>query len=269
MAVAVQPFSGDFIADSNHSSVQFSVARMKVSRFRASFADVDARLVADGDDVRLEGRARVDSISITEPPELREHVVSGKVFFDATDHPELRLPVESRRLRRGGTRTCERRARAAGRHPADRGERDLPATGRRSLRRNPRRDRTRGTIDRREWGFDWQMPMPDGDDMLGWKVELDVRLELVSVDSRARARTGQKPSPRLLQPPASGRSCAAPSLGRRVRALVRDRRPTRVQRGPRRSRAPACSDAAARRHRRCDGSMPRPYPREQALEPSG
>jgi len=28
-------------------------------------------------------------------------------------------------------------------------------------------------------GFDWQMALPDGDDVLAWQVELDVRLELV------------------------------------------------------------------------------------------
>src|SRR5205807_2397499 len=91
MAVAAQPFTGAFVADRNHSSVLFSVGHMKVSRFRASFADVDARLAADEDGVRLEGRARVDSISIAEPPELREHVVSGPDFFAAGEHPEIRF----------------------------------------------------------------------------------------------------------------------------------------------------------------------------------
>ena len=76
MAVAAQPFTGAFVADRNHSSVLFSVRHMKVSRFRASFADVDARLAADEEGVRLEGRARVDSISIADPPELRDKVLS-------------------------------------------------------------------------------------------------------------------------------------------------------------------------------------------------
>src|SRR5437899_2087084 len=91
MAVAAQPFTGAFVADRNHSSVLFSVQHVKVSRFRASFADVDARLAADEEGVRLEGRARVDSISIADPPELREHVVSGQDFFDAGEHPEIRF----------------------------------------------------------------------------------------------------------------------------------------------------------------------------------
>ena len=91
MAVTAQPFTGAFVADRSHSSVLFSVRHMKVSRFRASFADVDAHLAADEEGLRLAGRARVDSISIADPPELRKHVVSGQDFFDAGEHPEIRF----------------------------------------------------------------------------------------------------------------------------------------------------------------------------------
>jgi polyisoprenoid-binding protein YceI len=179
MAVATQPFTGAFVADRNHSSVLFSVRHMKVSRFRASFADVDARLAADEEDVRLEGRARVDSISIAEPPELREHVVSGKDFFDAAEHPEIRF--RSSRVDFGDDGAI----RVAGELELRGLARPIEASG---TYRPPVVDpygMSRGaielvaTIDRRAWGLNWQMPLPDGDDVLGWEVELDVRLELV------------------------------------------------------------------------------------------
>jgi hypothetical protein len=35
------------------------------------------------------------------------------------------------------------------------------------------------TLDRREWGMDWQMPLPKGGDVLGYDVELTVHLELI------------------------------------------------------------------------------------------
>ena len=47
MAVATQQFSGTYVADPHHSSIVFGVRHMNVSVFRASFADVEARLVAD------------------------------------------------------------------------------------------------------------------------------------------------------------------------------------------------------------------------------
>jgi polyisoprenoid-binding protein YceI len=179
MAVAAQPFEGAFVADRNHSSVVFSVRHIKVSRFRASFADVEAHLATEQDRVRLEGRARVDSISIAEPPELREHVVSGKDFFDAGEHPEIRfrsnrvdfddegtIRVSGELDLRGVSGPIEAsgtyRAPVADPFGANRAAIELATT-----------------IDRRNWGFDWQLPLPDGDDALGWEVELDVRLELV------------------------------------------------------------------------------------------
>jgi polyisoprenoid-binding protein YceI len=179
MAVATQPFRGTFVADPSHSSAVFSVQHMKVSRFRASFADLAADLAADHEGVRLEGRARVDSISIAQPPELREHVVSGRDFFDAGVSPEIRfnsslidfdddgvIRVEGELELRGVSRPIvasgSYRAPVADPYGASRGAIELTAT-----------------IDRREWGFDWQMPLPDGDDVLGWEVELDIRLELV------------------------------------------------------------------------------------------
>ena len=179
MAVAAQPFTGAFVADRNHSSVLFSVRHMKVSRFRASFADVEARFAADEEGVRLEGRARVDSISIADPPELREHVVSGQDFFDAAEHPEIRF--RSSRVDFGDDGAI----RVAGELELRGLARPIEASG---TYRQPVVDpygTSRGaielmtTIDRRDWGLDWQMPLPSGDDVLGWEVELDIRLELV------------------------------------------------------------------------------------------
>ena len=35
------------------------------------------------------------------------------------------------------------------------------------------------TVDRRDWGLSWQLPLPDGGDAVGWEVELTAELELV------------------------------------------------------------------------------------------
>jgi polyisoprenoid-binding protein YceI len=179
MSVVAKPFVGAFVADVNHSSVLFSVRHMSVSRFRGSFADVEARFAADGQRARLEGRARVDSISIANPPELRDHVVSGPDFFDGDEHPEIRFRSSRVDFEDAGT------IRVSGDLELRGVTRPIEASGR---YRSPVTDPygvSRGaieltaTLDRRDWGFDWQMPLPDGDNVLGWEVELDVRLELV------------------------------------------------------------------------------------------
>jgi polyisoprenoid-binding protein YceI len=35
------------------------------------------------------------------------------------------------------------------------------------------------TVDRRDWGLDWQAPLPSGGDALGNEVQLTAHLELV------------------------------------------------------------------------------------------
>src|SRR4051812_47377235 len=84
MSTATQPLAGRFQADPVHSSFGFAVKHMGVNTFRGTLADVDASYV----DGVLEGRAKVESISITNPPEFRAHVLAED-FFDAERHPEV------------------------------------------------------------------------------------------------------------------------------------------------------------------------------------
>ncbi len=179
MAVTTDPLTGAFEADRTHSSFQFAVRHMKVSTFRASFGDVDARLIADASDLRLEGAARVESISIADPPEFRDHVVRGADFFDADNHPEILFRSERVELAEKGTASVEGELTIKGI------SRPITATG---TYERPVEDpfgslraalELRAVLDRRDWELSWQHPLPDGADVLGWDVELTVQLELV------------------------------------------------------------------------------------------
>ena len=84
--------TGTYELDRAHSTVQFAVKHVGVSTFRASFADVDARLTVEDGAIALEGRVGVESVSIVEPAEFREHVVRGRRA--AGDCHRARVPVE-------------------------------------------------------------------------------------------------------------------------------------------------------------------------------
>lgn len=179
MPVATHQLAGTFIADPDHSSVTFAVKHMKVSSFRARFADVEARLEAGASGVSLEGRARVESVSISNPPEFREHVVNGEEFFDALNHPEIAF--RSTRVELGD----DGRANVEGELEIKGISRPVTASG---THQPPVEDpygsvRTAielsATVDRREWSMDWQMPLPKGGEALGYEVEVIVDLELV------------------------------------------------------------------------------------------
>jgi polyisoprenoid-binding protein YceI len=179
MTTATQDFTGTFTADQVHSSFLFAVRHMKVSRFRATFGDVDARVEGGESGISLEGRARVTSISITAPPEFREHVVNGEEFFDGRNHPEIVFRSTRVELAEDGGLAVDGELEIKGI------ARPVTATGTYQF---PVEDpygasraaiELRAVVDRRDWDMSWQMPLPGGGEALGYEVELTVHLELV------------------------------------------------------------------------------------------
>jgi polyisoprenoid-binding protein YceI len=179
VTTATRIAEGTYQTDPIHSSVQAGVRHMGVGSFRTTFSDVDARLTADADGVRLEGRAQVESISIHNPPEFREHVVNGADFFDATNHPEIVFSSGRLELNPDGTVELDGELVIKGI------ARPLSATG---TWREPVEDPYGGVrmalelqavVDRRDFGITWQAALPKGGDALGWDVTLDAHLELI------------------------------------------------------------------------------------------
>ena len=176
MSTATQPLTGTFVADPVHSSFQFAVKHMKVATFRAGFDEVEATL-ADG---VLEGRAKVESVTVTNPPELRQHLVNSDDFFAGQDIVFRSTDVD---LAEDGTATIKGDLTIKGI------TKPITATG---TYQQPVQDPYGGvrsaleltaTLDRREWGLTWQAPLPSGEDVLAWDVTLSVNLELVQQEA--------------------------------------------------------------------------------------
>ena len=182
MAATAQPLAATYELDPHHSTVQFAVRHQQLSTFRASFTDIEARLTLDGGTIMLEGGARVESVTIAEPLEFREHVVRGVDFFDADAHPIIafrstRVEIEDDESAtvtgeltvRGTTHTITARGTY---HPP----REDPFGSQRAGLE------LRASVDRRTWDMNWQLPLPDGSDALGWDVEITAQLELIKKD---------------------------------------------------------------------------------------
>jgi polyisoprenoid-binding protein YceI len=99
MAATSTPLSGTYTADPIHSSFGFAVKYQGVSVFRGNLSEVQATLTGG----RLEGTAKVESISIRTPEQFRAHVLSGE-FFDAESHPEVAFARPARGRHRQGQR---------------------------------------------------------------------------------------------------------------------------------------------------------------------
>src|SRR5690349_24725700 len=102
MSTTASPLAGTFNADPVHSSFAFAVRYQGVSIFKGTLDEVQATL-ADG---RLEGVAKVESISIRSPEQFRAHVL-GEEFFDAANHPEVTFTSSSLELNDDGTARAE------------------------------------------------------------------------------------------------------------------------------------------------------------------
>lgn len=179
MTVATQPFTGTFVADPAHSSFQFAVKHMKVTTFRATFDDVDARVIADAQGIRLRGTARVESVSIKSPPEFREHVVNSGEFFDARNHPEITFAADDMVFDQDGTVAVNGMLTIKGI------TKPFTASGTyQPLVEDPYGSvrsaiELSATVDRRHWDISWQAPLPKGGDVLGYEVALSAHVELV------------------------------------------------------------------------------------------
>jgi polyisoprenoid-binding protein YceI len=183
-SVAAQPFAGKYHAQPVVSTFAFAVRHSDVFWYRGSLSDVAGTLRGDGDDLTLEGFARVDSISIVEPAAMREHVL-GPEFFDAAHHPEITFRSTAIRLAADGSveldgeltiRDITRPVTASGNYASPRPSSFGEIAGL----------QLHASVDRREFGFDWQMELPGGGDTVSWDVDVDIDLLLIREDADAQ-----------------------------------------------------------------------------------
>jgi polyisoprenoid-binding protein YceI len=168
--------TGTWSVDNAHSSANFEIEHGGLSVFRGGFRPIDATLVSDDDGLALEGRVRVESISVDDE-NIRPHLLSPD-FFDAGRNPEITfrsteiggaaddLTVIGELSMAGVSLPVQAEGRIRG--PVSFGEGIDKLTV--SLET---------TIDRTAFGMIWQMELPGGEQALGNDVRLVVELELL------------------------------------------------------------------------------------------
>ncbi|HEX5982739.1 MAG TPA: YceI family protein [Solirubrobacterales bacterium] len=172
--------AGNWVVDPVHSSINFAVEHNGVTTFRSGFERYEARL-SGGESPRLEGTVEVDSIQIDEEM-LKGHLLSPE-FFDVQRFPRLRFASselgvdEDGNLRVRGDLEIHgetRKVEAGGRF-AQLGE-DAYGKARVGLS-------VEATVDRRDFGLDWQAELPSGGEVLDYAVTISVDLELVGAEA--------------------------------------------------------------------------------------
>jgi polyisoprenoid-binding protein YceI len=170
--------AGTWKIDPIHSHIGFSVKHMVVATFRGRFEEYDGALRTgeDGNPV-LQGHVKVDSI-VVKDENLAGHLKSPD-FFDSAAYPEIafvssaitvdgegQLEVEGELTIKGRTHRVTARGTLNGPHEDIAGNDKLGVE-------------LEAVIDRREYGLDWNAPLPKGGFALENDVKLEVALELV------------------------------------------------------------------------------------------
>ena len=169
--------AGTYRLDPVHSSAGFAVKHMVVATFRGRFENFDATLTVDEDgSARLTGSVQVDSLEVKDE-NLKAHLMSPE-FFDAELHPEVSFSTDSASVTgsqvefdgeitiKGVTRPAILTGTVVG-----------PATDPYGNERYGLKLET--TVDRTQFGIDWNAEMPDGTKALADEVTLRADLSLV------------------------------------------------------------------------------------------
>jgi len=163
--------TGTWSLDPIHSTIGFELPYL-AGTFRGQFTDVDAKLT----DESLTGSARVASVDVKDE-NFSAHLQSPD-FFDAERHPELRF--ESRELERSGEALTVRGDLTI------RGiTKPVELSGTISEPLTDYADRERvglkleATVDRTEFGVNWNAPLPSGEPALANEVKLVAELYFV------------------------------------------------------------------------------------------
>lgn len=163
--------TGTWALDPVHSTIGFELPYL-AGTFRGHFTDVDAKLTETG----LSGSARVASV-VVKDENLAAHLQSPE-FFDVERHPELafaskeiersgnELTIRGEITIRGTTKPVQLEGTIADPH--------TDAYGNERVNLN-----LETTVDRTEFGLNWNMPLPSGEPALANEVKLVAELYFV------------------------------------------------------------------------------------------
>jgi polyisoprenoid-binding protein YceI len=168
--------AGTWNLDPIHSRVDFEV-RYLAGTFKGEFHEIGAELAVDGEHASLEGTAKVGSVDVKDE-NLSAHLQSPD-FFDAERHPELRFTAPDISLDGDGNVSVDGELMIKGvTKPVH-----VHGTVTSPIRDYTGNDRIGlnliTSIDRTDFGVDWNAPLPSGDPALADEVSILAELQFV------------------------------------------------------------------------------------------
>ena len=168
--------AGTWSLDPVHSRVDFEV-RYLAGTFKGEFHEIGAELTVEAERAALEGTAKVASVDVKDE-NLSAHLQSPD-FFDAERYPELRFAAQGIRLGGDGKVSADAELSIKGvtKPVAVTGTVTAPiadAYGNDRIGLN-----LRTSVDRTDFGVDWNQPLPSGEPALANDVTILAELQFV------------------------------------------------------------------------------------------
>lgn len=177
---------GTWQIDPSHSSVNFSVRHMMVAKVRGRFASFSGTITTgDGPQVAAV-EATVDTSSIDTRDDNRDEHLRSPDFFDAANHPTMTFrstkvtpkgddyEVSGEVTIKGVTKplTLDVEVGGVGKDPWGNTKIGFSATG---------------TLNRKDFGLEWNAPLETGGVLVGDKINIDLDIEAALQSAQAAA----------------------------------------------------------------------------------
>src|SRR3989442_11348594 len=167
---------GSWNLDPVHSRVDFEVSYL-AGTFKGEFHEIGAELTVEAERASLEGTAKVASVDVRDE-NLSAHLQSPD-FFDAERHPELGFAAQDIRLAGDGKVSVDGELTIKGvtKPVAGTGTVTAPMADPYGNDRIGLRITT--SVDRTDFGVDWNNPLPSGEPALANDVTILAELQFV------------------------------------------------------------------------------------------
>jgi polyisoprenoid-binding protein YceI len=181
-ALALPAAAAEFTIDIAHSSVNFKVAHMVISKVRGSFQTFEGTINLDQEDIAKSSvHVTIEVASIDTANEKRDEHLRSADFFDAANHPQITFKSTSvRKSAEGYVATGDLSIRGTTHRV------ELPFTIKGPIT-DPWGSRRVGfeidpiMIDRREFGLSWSQALETGGLIVGDEVDIELEVEAIEV----------------------------------------------------------------------------------------
>ncbi len=177
----------NWIFDSSHSSIAFSVRHLMISKVRGSFGKWSGKLEHnEADPTRSKIEVRIDASSVDTREEKRDAHLRSPDFFDVATHPELVFTstsiaadgdgyvVRGDLTLHGVTRPVELAVESLGRGKDPWGNERVAFAA-------------KTTINRRDFGLNWNQALETGGILVGEKVEIELDVQAIKAAAEQAA----------------------------------------------------------------------------------